>query len=383
MQAHFAGGVDCTLAPQSDCATPDAALDRAGIGAGRAPPLPADALRRRCAAPRAAPGWDRSDRAARAGRCRASRPARRSPAPARRRPAVARSRAWRDPRPALMNTSDCADGEIRAGVERLGEVADAGADADAGRAVVPAAIRGQRAVAARADAQALPGRRPVAGVELLFLAVVARGAPARAPGATGPRRAPVVAGADLEPKPPPMASTITRTRLSGRPNVSASSRRTPAVYWVDINRQSSAASRPPPRASPGSSGSGPGCGIRLRRRPRPGRNLRDVATGPRFWARARCRCASAAPLAAAGIVLAPHRPSNTSGASLRARSRCRPRMAAAVLRADQAQRCFGRGRCGGRDRRDDIADIQHAPRGRCRGGSRIVAVPQPRGLPFH
>ena len=39
---------------------------------------------------------------------------------------------------------------------------------------------------------------------------------------------------DFDPKPPPMASTMTRTRLSGRPKDAASSARTPAVNCVDM-----------------------------------------------------------------------------------------------------------------------------------------------------
>ena len=62
-------------------------------------------------------------------------------------------------------------GEVRAGVQRLGEVADAGADAHARRAVFQQGDRGQRAVAARADAQVLPGGRAIAGVELLLLPI--------------------------------------------------------------------------------------------------------------------------------------------------------------------------------------------------------------------
>ena len=85
----------CTLAPQQRLRHADAALDRAGVAAGRGAGGSSRSARRRCAAPRAAPGSDRCGRAARADRGRASRPARRSPARARRRPARCRARAWR------------------------------------------------------------------------------------------------------------------------------------------------------------------------------------------------------------------------------------------------------------------------------------------------
>ncbi len=73
------------------------------------------------------------------------------------------------PGPALMKTSYCGGLEVGAGVEALREIADAAADRHAGGAIALQRDRRQRSVAARADAQTLPGFRPVAGVHL-FLA---------------------------------------------------------------------------------------------------------------------------------------------------------------------------------------------------------------------
>ena len=169
-QAHFAGGVGLHIGAPQRLRHADAALDQPGIGAGRVAPLPADALRAEAAF--LAPHRARVDAVAQRQRIDAElvgefvdrllhgERAGRVAGPAHRRAA-----AGVDEHVVLRG------GEIRAGVERLGEIADAGADADAGRAVFHQRDRGQRAVTARADAQVLPGRRTVAGVEMLFLAI--------------------------------------------------------------------------------------------------------------------------------------------------------------------------------------------------------------------
>ncbi len=80
-------------------------------------------------------------------------------------------RAHRAARPRIDEHVVLRGFEIGTGVERLGHIADAGAERDAGRAVAHQRDRRQRPVAPRADAQPLPGRRAVAGIHLLFLAI--------------------------------------------------------------------------------------------------------------------------------------------------------------------------------------------------------------------
>ena len=224
----------CTLAPHSDCATPRPRLHRAGVGARRVAPAPADPLG--ADAPLLAPDGARIDAVAQRQRVdrqllgqfvdRLFEPER-----ARR---VAGS-AHRAARSGVDEDVVLRGFEVRAVVHRLGDIADARAQPDARGAVALQRNRRQRAVAPRADAQALPGRRAIAGIHLLFLAGPGSAAPAPGPGATARRRrARNSPSDDFEPKPPPMPSTTTRTRFSGRPNASASSRRTPAVNCVEM-----------------------------------------------------------------------------------------------------------------------------------------------------
>ena len=149
----------------------DAALDGAARRCRRAGAAPSRTSRRRCGArpcaPRAcvSPGVARrrrSCRAARAGPCRASRPARRSPARARRRPA-----AWPGARnaaagPALVKTSYCSERTFGHGYSALRRSPTPGAGRDAAGAVALEVDRGERAVLLRAELELLHRVGPVA-----------------------------------------------------------------------------------------------------------------------------------------------------------------------------------------------------------------------------
>ena len=173
----------CTLAPHSDCATP----------------------RPRLTGPASAPGaWRRSQPMRCAPRRRSSR--RTGLGSMRSRSASGSRPSWSasssiacsmanapgvlpgpriaEPRPGVDEHVVLRGGEIRAGVQPLGEVADAGADADPRGAIFEQGDRGQRAVAARANAQVLPGGRTVAAVELFLLAIEHQPHRRAAPGAT-------------------------------------------------------------------------------------------------------------------------------------------------------------------------------------------------------
>ena len=78
----------------------------------------------------------------------------------------------------------------------------------------------------------VPGRLPASVCSSLRSRTIRTGARAWRDNATATR--PNVPSVDLEPKPPPIPSTMTRTRLNGTPNASASSCRTPAENWVDM-----------------------------------------------------------------------------------------------------------------------------------------------------
>ena len=157
--------------------------------------------------------------------------------------------------------------EIRALVERLGEIADPGAEPHAGRAVAFDRNRGQRPVSARADPDALVGGGPIARVHLLL----------------GPRQRKTHRRARPDARARPRgdrncrASTSSRSRRPCR-------RRPPAPFERQVERlrklaphaggvlgrnvdgQSvGRANRRRGRAAPCSNASAPACGIRLRR----------------------------------------------------------------------------------------------------------------------
>ena len=148
---------------------------------------------------------------------------------------IARAAHRRSRGPALMNTSCCAAVEIRAGVERLGEIADAGADPDAGGAVACSEI------AVSVPSRRAPIRRccqvagPIAGVDLLFLAVEHHAhRRARLTRQHHGDAAVIAERATSSRSRRPSPSTFTRTWLSFRPKSPPVRWRTPAVNCVDI-----------------------------------------------------------------------------------------------------------------------------------------------------
>ena len=238
--AHLAGRVGLHVGAPHRLRHADAALDRAGIGAGRMAALPADA--RGAEAPLLAPDRARVDAVAQGQRIEAEpvgefvdrllhgEGARRVTGTAH--------------RPAATGVDEhvvLRDREIGAGVERLREIADAGARPHAGGAVF------QQTIAVSVPSRRAPMRRrcQVAGrlpVSSCSSAGRGPGAPAPPPDATIDGDAPIGAergfGAEAAAHRRDLHAHL--AELAGR-TPRASSRRTPAVNWVDIQTVSPSA----------------------------------------------------------------------------------------------------------------------------------------------
>ena len=160
----------CTLAPQSDCATPRPRFTGPGSAPGAC---------RRCQPIRV--GADSPLLAAHRTRIDAVAQCERIDAEpfgqfidglfeAKCAGRVA-GRAHRAARPGIDEHVVLRAREIGTGIKRLGVIADTGAKADAGRAVTDERDRGERTVALGADAQSLPSARPIARVHLFLFAI--------------------------------------------------------------------------------------------------------------------------------------------------------------------------------------------------------------------
>ncbi len=224
----------CTLAPHSDCATPMPRLTGPASRARRVPPRPADPLARRSGAPRAAPGSDRCGRAARAG----SMPRRLGElvdrllhAPGARR--VARP-AHRAARPGVGEDVVLRRFEIRAGVDAWAKL-----PTPAPRASRPCrSFRSEIAVSVPSRRAPMRMRCQVAGrlpASICSSRRVSDEAHRRARLARQRDRDAAI-GAERRLRAEAAAHAVDDDAhlLSGRPNASASSWRTPAVNWVDM-----------------------------------------------------------------------------------------------------------------------------------------------------
>ena len=106
--AHLAGGVGLHIGAPQRLRHAETALYRPGIRAGRVAVAASRSARRRCGAPRAEPGSDRSGRATRADRCRDFSASSSIVCSKPNAPGVLPGPRIAQPGPALMNTSCCA-----------------------------------------------------------------------------------------------------------------------------------------------------------------------------------------------------------------------------------------------------------------------------------
>ena len=124
--------------------------------------------------------------------------------------------------------------EIGAGIGRLGDVADATAELNAGGAKACQRNRRQRSVAVRADFELLEGAGSIAGVHLLLFPVEDDSHRRSRLTRQHDRDAPVIAERRLRAEAPAHSLDDDAHAVQRQAECSASSCRTPAVNWVDM-----------------------------------------------------------------------------------------------------------------------------------------------------